>query len=137
MTDFEHRIRNHLLTDHSERLRGTIDCADAVADSLTGPATRREQVVEPLKTVLERTGLGERYPTMLASAADLIGESLPAPPVAAPPYVTITGTGPVLRLSLSEERLVIRLAIFSVERDPKRYVRTGDTPEKILDIECR
>lgn len=132
MTD---RVRDQLLTTHSGMLERTIDCADAVAESLGGPATRREEIVSPLKATLDRTGVLGTYPAMLASAVDSLDQSLPAPPVAAPPYVTITGTGPVLRASLPAGRLVIRLAVFALERDPKRYVRIGATPEEILVVE--
>ncbi|WP_122089601.1 hypothetical protein [Halalkalicoccus subterraneus] len=137
MNDLEPRVRDHLLTTHFETFERTIDCADAVAESLDGPATRREEIVIPLRAALDRAGILETYPTLLTSAVDALGESLPAAPVAAPPYVTITGTGPVLRASVSTGRLVIRLAVFAVERDPKRYVRTGDVPEGILVVERR
>ncbi|MCH7660874.1 MAG: hypothetical protein IH933_09955 [Euryarchaeota archaeon] len=135
MNDPERHVRDRLLADHTETLAATIDCADAVFDSLYGTAPRREVVVEPLTALLERVGALEQYPAMLASAAAALDESLPASPVAAPPYVTITGTGPVLRASLPSGRLVVRLAVFAVERGPKRYVRTGETPEEILEVE--
>ena len=135
MNDPERHVRDRLLADHAETLAATIDCADAVFDSLYGTAPRREVVVEPLTALLERVGALEQYPAMLASAAAALDESLPTSPVAAPPYVTITGTGPVLRASLPSGRLVVRLAVFAVERGPKRYVRTGETPEEILEVE--
>ncbi|MFC6904541.1 hypothetical protein [Halalkalicoccus tibetensis] len=131
------RVRDHLLSNHSETLDATIDCADAVAQSRSGPATGREEVVSPLKAILDHAGVLETYPALLASAVDALGESLSAAPVAAPPYVTITGTGPVLRASLPSGRIVIRLAVFALERDPKRYVRTGNSPEEILVVERR
>lgn len=137
MNDSERRIRDRLLAIHSEPVAATIEAADAVAASWDGPATGREAVVEPLSAVLEHTGLRERYPAMLATGADVLGESLSAPPVAVPPYVVITGTGPVLRASLPAGRLVLRLAVFAVERDPKRYRRRGQSPEDVLVVERR
>jgi hypothetical protein len=130
------RVRDRLLASHGETLVATIDCADAVA-AANGRATRREQVVEPLRTVLERAGLPERYPAMLVDAVAALGESLPASPVAAPPYVTVTSRGPVLRATLPEDRLVVRIAVFAVERDPVRYVRRGRRPEEVLEVERR
>ncbi|ADJ15011.1 hypothetical protein [Halalkalicoccus jeotgali] len=131
------RVRARLLAVHSEALEATIDCAEAVASSGTEPATDREAVAMPLRAALDHAGVLETYPAVLASAVDTLGQSLSAPPVAAPPYVTITGTGPILRASLPTGRLVIRLAVFALERDPKRYVRTGDVPEEILVVELR
>lgn len=131
------RVRNQLLAAHTDTLQTTIDCADAVADSLDGPVTRREEIVSPLKATLDHAGALGTYPSVLTNAVDTLGQSLPASPVAAPPYVTITGTGPILRASLPTGRLVIRLAVFALERDPNRYVRTGDVPEEILAVELR
>ncbi|MDL5361081.1 hypothetical protein [Halalkalicoccus sp. NIPERK01] len=133
----ERRVRNRLLAAHADLLVATGDRADAVARARSGPATRREDVVEPLTAALERADLLERYPAVLATAAAALGESLPVAPVAAPPYVVVTGTGPVLRASLPSGRLVVRLAVFALERDPRRYVRTGTTPDEILEIERR
>lgn len=115
----------------------TIDRADAVADGWREPPGERAAVVRPLSEALVEAGLTNRYPAMLVDAVESLGRSLPAPPVAAPPYVVITGTGPVLRASLPSGRLVVRLAVFAVERDPKRYVRRGTTAEGILDVERR
>ncbi|MCL7417593.1 MAG: hypothetical protein M8354_07110 [Halalkalicoccus sp.] len=137
MNDSERRIRERLLATRAEPLAATVEAADAVAASWDGPATRREAVVEPLSAVLDHTGLRERYPALLATGAEVLGESLPAPPVAVPPYVVTTGTGPVLRASLSDGRLVIRLAVFALERDPKRYRRRGQSPEEVLEVELR
>jgi hypothetical protein len=137
VNDTERRIRERLLATRSEPLAATIEAADAVAASWDGPATRREAVVEPLSALLEHAGLREGYPALLATGAEVLGEPLPAPPVAAPPYVVITGTGPVLRASLPSGRLVLRLAVFAIERDPKRYVRCGERPEEILEVELR
>ncbi|WP_336344474.1 hypothetical protein [Halalkalicoccus ordinarius] len=59
------RIRERLLANHHTTLTATIERADAVTAATDGPATRREQVVEPLRAELERAGLLERYPAML------------------------------------------------------------------------
>lgn len=137
MNDPERRVRDRLLAAHAGPLAATIEYADAVAASWDGPATRREQVVEPLRAVLERAGLLERYPPMLVDAAEVLCSTLPASPVAAPPYVTVTSRGPVLRATLSEDRLVVRIDVFAVERDPVRYVRRGRRPADVLHVERR
>jgi hypothetical protein len=131
------RVRDRILADHAMALAATVEAAEVVANSRNGPAIHREEVVEPLTAVLERVGVIEQYPEIITTAVDTLGESLPASLVVGPPYVTITATGPVLRASLPSGRLVIRLAVFTVERNPKRYVRRGETPEEILEIERR
>lgn len=137
MIESERRIRDRLLPSHGETLAATIECADAVAASWDGPATRREQVVEPLRAALDRAGVLDRYPAMLVDAAEALDATLPARLVAAPPYVTLTSRGPVLRATLPEGRLVVRIAVFVVEREPVRYVRRGRRPEEVLRVECR
>ena len=129
------RVREHLLTNHTATIAETIGAADTVAAGLSSPASNRREVVEPLTRLLERTKTLSQYPSMVVAAADALCEPLPASPVAAPPYVTITGTGPVLRASLASGRLVVRLSVFAVKRDPTRYVRTGNTPNEILEVE--
>lgn len=137
MGEFERRVRERLLASHGETLTATIERADAVAAATDGPATRREQIVAPLRAELDRAGLLERYPAMLVDAAEVLGETLPATPVAAPPYVTVTSRGPVLRATLPSGRLVVQIVLFDVERDPVRYVRRGGRPEDVLRVERR
>jgi hypothetical protein len=49
---------------------------------------------------------------------------MPAPPVAAPPYVVVTSEGVVLRATIPDGRLVVTLRVFDVERGAEtRYVR--------------
>jgi hypothetical protein len=130
--------RDRLLTDHEGVLRTTLRCADAVAASWDAPhATDREQVVGPLRAALQRTGVLPALPDLLADAVAAAGGRLQAPPVAAPPYVTVTSRGPVLRATLPEGRLVVTLAVFAVERDPTRYVRGATTPEEALEVAIR
>lgn len=133
----ERRVHDYLLSAHDEPLAATNECADAVVASWDGPATRREAVVGPLRALLERRGVLRRYPAMLTDAVDAAGGSLAASPVAAPPYVAITSRGPVLRATLSDGRLVVRIVLFDVERDPVRYVRSGRSPEESLAVELR
>lgn len=137
VNDPERRVRDRLLGAHGETLATTIERADAVAASWDGPATRRERVVEPLRAMLERAGLLDRYPPMLVDAAEVLDATLSASPVAAPPYVTVTSRGPVLRATLPGGRLVVRIGVFAVERNPVRYVRRGRLPADVLVVERR
>jgi len=110
------RVRARLLSEHAELLETTVTCADAVAATWDGGyATDRTAVVPPLARRLSEAGVTARLPAVLSDAVSVLGESLPAPPVAAPPYVTVTSVGPVLRATLSESRLVLTIRVFSVE----------------------
>lgn len=116
--------RRRVLDAHAETVEAVLDCADSVADSWDGPATTDpEEVTAPLRAELDARGVWARLPDVLADAVGAAGFSLPASPVAAPPYVAATSRGPVLRATLPEGRLVLVVRAFAVERDPTRYVR--------------
>jgi hypothetical protein len=103
------------------------DCADRVADPWdTSRTTKPGRVVAPLRASLESTGLLDRLPLLLADAVDAAGFELAAEPVPAPPYVTVTSRGPVLRATIEPGRLVIRLDGFEVVRDPVPAYRRLD-----------
>lgn len=65
------------------------------------------------------------------------GGDLRAEPVAAPPYVTVTSTGLVLRGTTPSGRLVATVHAFDVARRPTRYVRGPDAVEAALDVAVR
>jgi hypothetical protein len=89
-----------------------------------------DSVAEPLRDELESAGAWERLPDVLAGAVRATDHSLSATPVAAPPYVTVTSRGPMLRATLEAGRLVLLLQAFDVKRGrPTRYVRGPSTPE--------
>lgn len=136
MQDVAAAAAARLRAAHADAIRETGAAADRVAAARDGPATDRSDVVDPLAAELRRRGLLERYPRLLADAADAAGCALPAEPVAAPPYVAVTSRGPVLRATLDPCRLVVTLAVFDVERgrDGVRYVRSRGDP---LSVECR
>ncbi|WP_224335492.1 hypothetical protein [Haloprofundus halobius] len=144
------RVRTQLLSEESDLLDAIVDCADAVAAGWSSETTRdRERLVPPLEAVLTGTGVTGRLPGLLARCVDAAGEELAAPPVAAPPYVVVTATGPVLRATLEPGRLVISLRVFEVERGDDsdgsdddgaggpRYRRRGRTPAEIVSVELR
>ncbi|WP_224449507.1 hypothetical protein [Haloprofundus salilacus] len=164
MSSVADRVRTHLLAEESALLDGIADCADAVASGWAGESTtERAKVVPPLKAVLARAGITDQLPGLLARCVDAAGFELAAPPVAAPPYVVVTATGPVLRATLDPSRLVISLRVFEVERGDDcrddgsveigrsdgdgetggdrsgepRYRRRGETPEELVCVELR
>ncbi|WP_135828327.1 hypothetical protein [Halorussus halobius] len=116
--------RRHVRDAHAETVEAVLDCADSVADSWDGPATSDPgEVAGPLRAELDVRDAWARLPDVLAGAVRAAGFSLPASPVAAPPYVAATSRGPVLRATVPEGRLVLVVRAFAVERDPTRYVR--------------
>ena len=134
--------REHLLTDRRGVVEGTVECAERVAAAWPEEGTTdRERVVEPLRATLSEVGLLGAYPSVLAECVAAAGGTLRAEPVAAPPYVTVTSRGPVLRATLDAGRLVVTLAVFEVEREAgdghPRYVRGATTPETAVRVEVR
>src|SRR5699024_8097660 len=93
-----------------------------------------QRVVEPFESALADRDVTGRLPTLLADAVAALGEELSAQPVAAPPYLTITSVGPVLRATLADTRLVMTIRVFAIERDPTRYVHGATTPSEALEI---
>lgn len=130
-------VRRRLLADHQDTLAGVVDAADAVAADHDGPAADAEGVTGPLSAALERRSLLEPLLAVLATAADAVGTDLPHEPAAAPPYLTVTSRGPVLRATTDAGRLVVVGGVFAVERSGEsvRYVRTGDRPAEVLTVE--
>ncbi|WP_338727236.1 hypothetical protein [Haladaptatus sp. DJG-WS-42] len=132
-------VRRFLLDTHGETIAETLQCADAVSKAWDGETvTDRAQVVKPLRALLTKRGVLERYPTMLAEAVEAGGERMQASPVAAPPYVIVTSTGPVLRATLPGGRLVIRIEAFAVARHAlPSYSRTKASSDDALSVDYR
>lgn len=139
MPDVADVARAHVLAEHRELVGTVIDCADAVASGWDGAATvDRERVVSPMRATLDRAGVLEALADVLVDAADAAGYELSAPPVAAPPYVTVTSRGPMLRATVDPGRLVVTIAVFDVERgDDVSYTRTAAEPEESVVAELR
>ncbi len=129
-------VERVLREEHERLLRVVGQCADAVAAEWDGDSqTDRDSVVPSFARALDGSGALSRLPRALADAVTATGRPMPAPPVAAPPYVVVTGEGVVLRATVGTERLVILLRTFDVVADdPTRYVRTGDVS---VEIEVR
>ncbi|MFB6299982.1 MAG: hypothetical protein ABEH65_06935 [Halobacteriales archaeon] len=107
--------RQHISETYPELCDRIDSCADAVVDRWDGTCVAdRSAVVGPFEQCLDRTGLRDRLLTVLVSTVEAIGHCLSAPPVAAPPYLTITSRGPVLRASFDNERLIVRFDAFAL-----------------------
>ncbi|WP_243700497.1 hypothetical protein [Halorussus pelagicus] len=131
--------RRFLLNSHRETVESVLDCADAVAETWDAETTGDPgAVADPLRAALDAAGVWPRLPDLLVGAVRATGRSLSASPVAAPPYVTATSRGPVLRASLSDGRLVVLLRVFEIERtsaDRSQYARGPETPEQAVHVE--
>ncbi|WP_410767202.1 hypothetical protein [Haloferax sp. DFSO60] len=129
--------RRVLEDEHGRLLTVIGQCADAVAKSWDDDSTTdREEVVPRFAQALDGSGALSRLPRALADAVTATGRSMPAPPVAAPPYVVVTSEGVVLRANVGEERLIITLRVFALETggEKKRYTRM---PGVELEFEAR
>ncbi|MFB6234947.1 MAG: hypothetical protein ABEH81_06840 [Halopenitus sp.] len=130
--------RDRLLAEHAELLATVLDCAEAVAADFEttvdgAPATRDSRSIrDPLQATLERAGVLEQLPAALVDAVQAAGASMPAKPVAAPPYVVVTSTGPTLRATLDGTRLIVRVEVFAVE--DSAFVRRNTSPAEALSV---
>ena len=125
-------VRVRLLESHCEPFERALSCADAVAAGWDGDATTdRGAVVPPYRAALREAGLREPLVGALAAALAATDHDLAADPVAAPPYLVVTGQGVVLRGPLSAAgRLVATLRAFTVAP----YRRGPDLPAA-LEVE--
>jgi hypothetical protein len=139
MTDpaLESAAREYLLDAHEETVASVLRCADRVAGTWEADATTdREAIVEPLSRQLRETGLLARFPNVLSGAVSAAGLSMRATPVPAPPYVTVTGRGPMLRATVSAGRLVVLLRAFDVIHEGEtRYVRGTDDLRAAVSVD--
>ena len=132
--------RERVLAEHREVLEATLDAADAVAaesDALSEGRTLRRRLRERLAA----RDLLACYPAVLGTAVAAAGRDLAADPVPAPPHVVVTSTGPLLRGSTSDGRLLVTVRTFAVRTDSNiggdigiRYRRTGASAADTLDI---
>ena len=99
-------------------------CADTVADSWATPAAvGGRAIVDPFRTRLERTGVLEALPGVLADLVVTAGYRLSAPPAPAPPYVVVTSRGVILRATIEPGRLVVELEAFELDPAHHTYSR--------------
>ncbi|WP_255151390.1 hypothetical protein [Halorarius halobius] len=127
-------VRTHLLDERRGWVQRTLDCADAVAADWADGVRDRERVVGPFRAALDRAGVLETAPAVLAECVAADGRELAARPVAKPPYVVVTGEGLLLRATLDGGRLLVRVRAFAVDRDPVRYRRAAATPAEAVGV---
>lgn len=138
-TEPELAVRRRVLEAHNGVVEDVVACAASVAGAWDGDATsERAALVDPLEQRLRETGVLADLPTVLTAAVDAAGGELSATPVAAPPYVVVTSTGPLLRATIDRGRLVVAFRTFAVERGTDEsdvsYVHRDVTPEEALDV---
>lgn len=146
-TDPEVVVRERLLSEHGPLFDAVDAVADAVADRWgdSGPdgvprTADRDAVVPAMREALAVAGALDHLPGLLATGADALGVDLPASPVAAPPYLVVTATGPVVRATLPNAgRLVVSLRVFDVDRSgaSPRYRRLDRGVREALTVELR
>ncbi len=132
-------VREHLCGPRRAWVQGALDCAEAVVAGWPGDSTTdRTQVVPPYRATLDRAGVLGTAPTVLTECVAAAGGELSVDPVAAPPYVVVTGEGLLLRATL-DERLLIRVRAFRLRRGaagtPPRYERAATDPEAAVTVE--
>ncbi|PSQ45789.1 hypothetical protein BRD17_00805 [Halobacteriales archaeon SW_7_68_16] len=120
------QARTRLVSRWSDLIDGIDAAADAVVDDWSEPTEDGRgrpatddptAIVEPLERRLDDAGVTDDLPAALADAVDAAGYGLSATPVPAPPYVTVTSRGPVLRATLEDDRLVVTCHVFEVIRE--------------------
>lgn len=90
----------------------------------------RTEIVRPLDRALRKAGLLERYADFLSALRAWCGENGP-PIVPSPPYVVVTGRGPMLRLTLSDSRVIILFELFVLDEDRRAYRATHDCDDPL------
>jgi hypothetical protein len=138
--------RDHLLASHADTVAAVLAAAEAVAADWRRlddgrPATPdSDALVRSLRAELDERSVLETLPSVLVSAVDAAGYTLPATPVPAPPYVVVTSTGPVLRGTVADGRLVVGIDCFEVVRGPPglsatvAYALTESSPAAALSV---
>ena len=127
--------RQHVLAEHREVVRTTLACADRVAADLELPADR-DAVVTALDRELEAAGAKADCVGLLREVVPAVGFDLLAEPVAASPYLVVTGRGVLLRVTVEVGRLVILLRGFEV--DPgEGYVQASEEIDDVVETRFR
>lgn len=111
-----------------ETFSGTLTAIETAVQGATtgwpaGGVTDASRVRRDIRRALGASDVHQHLPTILESAIRELDASIPARPVAAPPYVVVTSEGVLLRATLADARLVITLQV--VTREAGRYRRLG------------
>ena len=130
-------VRRRILRSHRETVVGLIDAGSEVAAAWDGETAGSPGAVRyPLGRVIERRGLRERWLAAFLAGADALEVGIRGEPVPATPYLAVTSRGPLCRGTLDDaRRLVVRVALFDVERRPRRYRFRDPSLETCLAVE--
>lgn len=132
----EAAVRERVLAEH----RGTVEAVLANADDVMreiGTPASRAAVVEALDERFDRRDLHERLVDLLRTAVAAAGYEFRAEPVPAPPYVVLTGRGPLVRATVADGRLVVLLRAFRLGDGGDGYVRADADPEAAIEVRFR
>lgn len=129
------KIAAYLEDNHGGTLSAVSECADATVAQWDGQVTSDPSMItDPLEACIERSGTGPQLLAILQSGVRMAGYSLAADPVPAPPYLTITSLGPVLRGPVPDGRLVISIELFEIRDGTTRtYHRTEEAYRISID----
>lgn len=132
-------IRTELVEAHGATLAATVDAARAVVVGWDGDAVGDpDRITAFLEGELRDRGLATDLLALLHTGADVLDTEVQGDPVAAPPYLAVTGRGPVVRATLGDgRRLVVVVSLFAVERDPTRYRFRDPGIEAVLGVDLR
>lgn len=133
-------IRSWILTEYADLLRETLSVADDVTATIgVGSGELSESPRTALAQAIARRDLPPLYADVLRDARSRTERAGGPPIVPAPPYVTTTSRGPLLRLPRERHRLVIEIAVFQVQRDDGNviYRREGTRPQDVLTVRRR
>jgi len=118
----EAQIRDRLLESHRDLLTDTVAVGHSIAEASAGPVTDGAAVRLLLERTLEQHGLLTALLQLLDTGATVIGQTIQGQPVPAPPYLTVTSTGPLCRGTLQDgRRLLIHIDLFAVDSGPTQY----------------
>lgn len=119
------QVERRLRARHGETLARVEACAAEVVTTWGGPSTTDPAMIrQGLKRVLSNRGVLPTLLEMLQTAFEGLRYDLPSNLVAAPPYVTVTSVGPVLRGTVEDGRLLVTIGVFEISgEDHRRYTR--------------
>lgn len=128
-----------VLDSHRQTVEAVVAAGRDVAAGWPGrTASDRAAIVGPLESRLDDRNLTDKLVPILRTAVDATGLKIAGTPVPAPPYVVVTSRGPLCRGTVAGgSRLVVRVELFAVERDPPRYRFLDPSPERALRTRVR
>lgn len=124
-------IAGQVTERHDETLEILADRADTVIERWEGPSTTEPTMItDGLRDAIQETGLESDLVGLLETAVGVTDRALAADPVPAPPYLSVTSRGPVLRGPVADGRVVVHIELFRVT-EAGRYVRRTGAPLRV------